>query len=354
MSKLILYSFYKNIALYVIELWFASISAWSGMAVFERWTIGLYNVIFTAGPPLAIGLFDRACSADVMMSNPELYQDSSKEFSIKLFWIWIASSIWHSLVLFWLTYFMVAHDTLWANGKADGGYLCFGNILYTYVVITVCLKAALETNCWTMMTHILIWGSIVSWFAFLLIYCRLWPTFPIAADISSIDRIIFSSSIFWLGMAVIPLVALLVDIIYKLISRTCFKSLADQITELELAKTAENQRTFTERARLLVRSFLPGGAGGGGGGGARGLTAGVMGQRTGTVVGFDASAEASQERAGAAAVRQPQPSASSRSRPPTSDTERDALHGYSFSQEEGNIRNDFSQSKVIRMYNTQM
>lgn len=315
------------------------------MAVFERWTIGLYNVIFTAGPPLAIGLFDRACSADVMMSNPELYQDSSKEFSIKLFWIWIASSIWHSLVLFWLTYFMVAHDTLWANGKADGGYLCFGNILYTYVVITVCLKAALETNCWTMMTHILIWGSIASWFVFLLIYCRLWPTFPIAADISSIDRIIFSSSLFWLGMAVIPFVALMVDIIYKLISRTCFKSLADQITELELAKTADNQRTFTERARLLVRSFLPGGRD------TRGLNP-SGGRRTGTVVGFDTSAEANQMRENAPVAGGA--NLASRSRPPTSDTERDALHGYSFSQEEGNIRNDFSQSKVIRMYNTKM
>lgn len=57
--KLILYSFYKNIALYVIELWFATVSAWSGQTIFERWTIGLYNVIFTAFPPLAIGLFDR-------------------------------------------------------------------------------------------------------------------------------------------------------------------------------------------------------------------------------------------------------------------------------------------------------
>ncbi|KAJ9576655.1 hypothetical protein L9F63_025448, partial [Diploptera punctata] len=44
MCKLILYSFYKNICLYVIELWFAIYSGWSGQILFERWTIGLYNV----------------------------------------------------------------------------------------------------------------------------------------------------------------------------------------------------------------------------------------------------------------------------------------------------------------------
>lgn len=38
--KVILYSFYKNICLYIIELWFAIFSAWSGQTIFERWTIG--------------------------------------------------------------------------------------------------------------------------------------------------------------------------------------------------------------------------------------------------------------------------------------------------------------------------
>lgn len=37
--KCILYSFYKNIVLYVIELWFATVTAWSGQAGFERWYI---------------------------------------------------------------------------------------------------------------------------------------------------------------------------------------------------------------------------------------------------------------------------------------------------------------------------
>ena len=40
-AKVILYSFYKNICLYIIELWFAIYSYWTGQVLFERWTIGM-------------------------------------------------------------------------------------------------------------------------------------------------------------------------------------------------------------------------------------------------------------------------------------------------------------------------
>ena len=40
-SKVILYCFYKNICLYIIELWFAIYSFWTGQVLFERWTIGM-------------------------------------------------------------------------------------------------------------------------------------------------------------------------------------------------------------------------------------------------------------------------------------------------------------------------
>lgn len=350
--KLILYSFYKNIALYVIELWFAIISAWSGQAIFERWSLSFYNVLFTAAPPLVIGLFDRVCSAEIMLNNPELYREQWNTFSIKLFWLWVLSAIWHSLILFVLTYFTLDHDTLWANGRADGGYLCFGNILYTYVVITVCLKAALETSSWTIITHAAIWGSIAVWFLFIVIYSRLWPTIPFGAEMASIDTIIFSTWLFWLGMAIIPFSALLVDIVVKLVQRTCFKTLTDRITEFELARSYEQQPSLGERARLLVSNILPG-----------------SGNGTSTVqasTGAGPSQSSSEQMASPENTtptndyqRYTQDNAAflrgdfARMRFASTEAEIDAQHGYSFSQEEGN-QGEFSQSKVIRMYNTRM
>ena len=171
MCRLILYSFYKNITLYVMELWFALYSAWSGQILFERWTIGLYNVLFTAAPPLALGLFDRRCMAEVAYRYPELYKpsQSAQHFNVKIFWLWTFKALMHSMILFWLPLMAFGQDIVWSHGK-DGGYLVLGNAVYTYVVVTVCLKAALETSSWTWLSLLAIGGSVITWFFFLGVY----------------------------------------------------------------------------------------------------------------------------------------------------------------------------------------
>lgn len=332
--KLILYSFYKNIVLYVIELWFATVTAFSGQAGFERWSLSLYNLLFTAAPPMMLGLFDRACSAEMLLDNPELYSEQwGAVFNVRLFWFWIGSAIWHSLVLFWLTYFTFRHETLWENGKSDGGGFCFANILFTYVVITVCMKAALETACWNVITHFAVWGSIGAWFLFLLIYARVWPALPFGADMADLDAAIFSTWLFWLALLVIPFVAVLVDIVVKLIMRTCFKSLADKIIELELARESAsklaltNPETMRERARALVLNLISSSHAESGGQLPSPATVTTT-TRMALVPGDGEQTVLS----------------------PVTDAQIDAAHGYSFSQVEGG--GELSQSNVIRMYRT--
>lgn len=46
-TKVILYSFYKNICLYVIQFWFGMVSGFSGQIIFDRWSMALYNVVRT-------------------------------------------------------------------------------------------------------------------------------------------------------------------------------------------------------------------------------------------------------------------------------------------------------------------
>lgn len=104
----------------------------SGQIIFERWTIGLYNVLFTALPPFAMGLFDKICSADTMMKYPALYKPSQEAqlFNYKIFWVWIFNALFHSLILFWLPMGLFSTETLWGNGKTSD-YLTLGNIVYT-------------------------------------------------------------------------------------------------------------------------------------------------------------------------------------------------------------------------------
>ncbi|KAK9509761.1 hypothetical protein O3M35_007001 [Rhynocoris fuscipes] len=233
MCKLILYSFYKNICLYVMELWFAIYSGWSGQILFERWTIGLYNVIFTAAPPLAIGLFDKVCSAETMLKYPKLYGHGARDFGIMIFWLWITNALVHSVLLFWLPLLCVSDGNVWKNGR-EGGYLILGNFVYTYVVTTVCLKAGLHMNFWTVVTHLAIWGSIIAWFLLILVYSYLWPLVPFGAVMVGMDRMIFTSWVFWFALVLIPIAVLIPDLAVIVIQRTIFKSLTEAVRENEI------------------------------------------------------------------------------------------------------------------------
>ncbi|XP_050803362.1 phospholipid-transporting ATPase IA isoform X2 [Gopherus flavomarginatus] len=259
-AKCILYCFYKNIVLYIIEIWFAFVNGFSGQILFERWCIGLYNVIFTAMPPLTLGIFERSCRKENMLKYPELYKTSQNalDFNTKVFWVHCLNGLFHSVILFWFPLKAFHYGTVFGNGKTSD-YLLLGNIVYTFVVITVCLKAGLETSYWTWFSHIAIWGSIALWVVFFGVYSSLWPVIPMAPDMSGEAVMLFSSGVFWMGLLCIPVTALLFDVVYKVIKRATFKTLVDEVQELE-AKSQDpgavvHGKSLTERAQLLKNVF---------------------------------------------------------------------------------------------------
>ncbi|XP_078072929.1 phospholipid-transporting ATPase IA isoform X5 [Mustelus asterias] len=259
-AKCILYCFYKNIVLYIIEIWFAFVNGFSGQILFERWCIGLYNVIFTALPPLTLGIFERSCRKENMLKYPELYKTSQNalNFNTKVFWVHCLNGLFHSVILFWFPLKALEHDTAYGNGKTPGRLL-LGNMVYTFVVITVCLKAGLETASWTVFSHVAIWGSIGMWVVFFGIYSSLWPAIPLAPDISGEAVMLFSSGVFWMGLFFIPITSLLWDVIYKVIRRTFCKSLVEEVQELEAQSqdpgAAVYGKSLSERAQLLKNVF---------------------------------------------------------------------------------------------------
>nr|CDJ87636.1 ATPase domain containing protein [Haemonchus contortus] len=214
--KVILYSFYKNICLYIIELWFAIFSAWSGQTIFERWTIGLFNVVFTAWPPVVLGLFDRPVDADIMMRHPALYHSFQKRsFSLWQFFLWIGMALVHSLSLFFLSYGFL-HTIVWSTGR-DGGWLMFGNSAYTFVVVTVCLKALLECDSWTWPVVAACLGSILLWLLFLPFYSVVFPTITsrLGGEMAGMAWIMMSSSSFWCALLFVPCATLIWDLVIK-------------------------------------------------------------------------------------------------------------------------------------------
>uniref|UniRef100_A0A8C4MY49 Phospholipid-transporting ATPase n=1 Tax=Equus asinus asinus TaxID=83772 RepID=A0A8C4MY49_EQUAS len=179
-TKCILYCFYKNVVLYIIELWFAFVNGFSGQILFERWCIGLYNVIFTALPPFTLGIFERSCTQESMLRFPQLYRitQNAEGFNTKVFWGHCINALVHSLILFWFPMKALEHG----NG---------------FRISTV---TGLETT----FSHLAVWGSMLIWLVFFGIYKKIWPTIPIAPDMKGQATMVLSSAHFWLGLFLVP------------------------------------------------------------------------------------------------------------------------------------------------------
>ncbi|XP_040196428.1 phospholipid-transporting ATPase IB isoform X2 [Rana temporaria] len=261
-TKCILYCFYKNVVLYIIELWFAFVNGFSGQILFERWCIGLYNVIFTALPPFTLGICERSCSQDSMLRFPQLYKitQNADGFNTRVFWGHCINALVHSLILFWFPLKMMEQDAVFPNGQVTD-YLFVGNIVYTYVVVTVCLKAGLETTAWTKFSHLAVWGSMLMWLVFFSAYSSIWPTIPIAPDMLGQAGTVLKSGYFWLGLLLVPSACLIRDVAWRAAKHTYDKTLLEQVQEIEtrskeMSKAAmrdSNGKSLNERDHLLKR-----------------------------------------------------------------------------------------------------
>ncbi|XP_077724457.1 phospholipid-transporting ATPase IB-like isoform X2 [Canis aureus] len=244
-TKCILYCFYKNVVLYIIELWFAFVNGFSGQIIFEHWCISLYNVIFTSLPPFTLGIFEQCCSQKSLLTYPQLYtvSQTGKTFNTKVFWFQCINALVHSFILFWMPMKMLEHDMVLQGGHTTD-YLFLGNFIYTYVVVTVCLKAGLDTLSWTKFSHLAIWGSIIIWLVFFAIYSFVWPTIPVAPEMTGQVNMILVCPYFWLGFLIVPIVCLILNLIWKSIKNTCNRTLLEEVREMESNRVQELNPTM--------------------------------------------------------------------------------------------------------------
>ncbi|KAF2270296.1 phospholipid-translocating P-type ATPase [Lojkania enalia] len=219
-SKVILYSFYKNIALFMTQFWYSFQNAFSGQIIYESWTLTFYNVLFTAMPPFVLGIFDQFVSARLLDRYPQLYHlsQSGVFFRMHSFWSWVGNGFYHSLIL----YFASQAFILWDWPEWDGlnaGHWVWGTGLYTAALATVLGKAALITNVWTKYTWLAIPGSMAVWFIFIPIYATVAPKLNFSQEYDGVIQRLFPDPRFWAMLVILPALCLIRDYTWKYVKR---------------------------------------------------------------------------------------------------------------------------------------
>uniref|UniRef100_A0A0A9D4H7 P-type ATPase C-terminal domain-containing protein n=1 Tax=Arundo donax TaxID=35708 RepID=A0A0A9D4H7_ARUDO len=130
-----------------------------------------------------------------------------------------------------IIYFGALNAVLIQAVRLDGrvaGFDILGVTMYTCVVWTVNCQLALYSSYFTWIQHFVIWGSILIWYTFLVIY----GMFPAAISTSAYHVFLEAcapSPIYWLLTLVIVVTALLPFFLYKIMRSLFFPQYHDQV-----------------------------------------------------------------------------------------------------------------------------
>ncbi|KAF9205488.1 hypothetical protein BGZ59_000444 [Podila verticillata] len=252
LSKLILFSFYKNICLYTTQFWYAFYNGFSGQTVYESWTISLYNVALTVLPPLSLGIFDQYVSARMLDRYPQMYMlgQKSEFFNVKTFWGWASNAIFHSVVIFFVCAYIFQNDLIMTNGNIGGAWL-MSVTLYTAVLATVLIKAALITDLWTKYAYISVPGSMLFWMGFFPLFAIIGAKVSLTPEYAGIVGPLYSQPVFWLTIVLLPLFCNMRDFTYKYMKRTFFPKTYHYVQEIQKLNIPD-YRPRMERFRKAV------------------------------------------------------------------------------------------------------
>ena len=161
MTKVVLYSFYKNAVLVGLLATFQSRVLYSGTPLFNQWLTAMVN--FVAGIPiLLIGFFDRDVEKDHVRSSPDLYASGpdNEHMSRRMMLRWTAITVVHIIVIYVLSLHILtdpgrvtsAFSGLMSGrdpnfpGEGEMDFVTFGTIIFSILIVTLGYKVLFESN----------------------------------------------------------------------------------------------------------------------------------------------------------------------------------------------------------------
>ncbi|SPN98506.1 probable P-type amino-phospholipid-ATPase [Cephalotrichum gorgonifer] len=233
-SKTILFSFYKNMTLYMTQFWYTFQNVFSGQVIFESWVLSFYNVFFTFLPPLALGILDQFISARLLDRYPQLYRmgQRNESFNLTIFGQYLANAMYHSIILYIGAEFFWYGDLMLGDGRIAGHWV-WGSALYGAVLLTVLGKAALISSNWTKYHIIAIPGSMLFWWGFLAAYGYVAPKVNVSKEYIGVVPILYTNPVFWLQIPVLAILCLLRDFVWKFAKRMYFPQTYHHIQEIQ-------------------------------------------------------------------------------------------------------------------------
>uniref|UniRef100_A0A1D1ZCM1 Phospholipid-transporting ATPase n=1 Tax=Anthurium amnicola TaxID=1678845 RepID=A0A1D1ZCM1_9ARAE len=222
LSSMICYFFYKNITFGFTLFLFEAYASFSGQPAYNDWFLTFYNVFFTSLPAIALGVFDQDVSARYCLKFPMLYQEGVQNvlFGWRRIIGWMLNGILNAITIFFFCATAFQHQAFRKGGQVVGIGI-FGTTMYTCVVWVVNLQMALSISYFTLIQHIVIWGSIAVWYLFLLAYGAITPTISTTAFKVFVEALAPAPS-YWIVTLLVVVASLIPYFVYVAIQTRFF------------------------------------------------------------------------------------------------------------------------------------
>ena len=224
-SNLIQYSFYKNIAYSMVQIFYAFYNGFSGQTVFDSWVLTFFNMSFTLFPPLVMGMFDFDIRADFLMARPKLYAELRSAFALRMSRVtsatWFTIAVAHAWLVFYIS---VKADLEIEPAKPNGtarGMWSSGTGIMNLLLLVIILESALAFLSWTYLHVLSIAVSLVGYVVFLFIYGSVPATLGVGAYYG-VPKYSYGDLVQWLTLLLAVVVILGPQVIVVVVKRRFF------------------------------------------------------------------------------------------------------------------------------------
>jgi phospholipid-transporting ATPase len=233
LSKVVLYSFYKNVVITLAIFYYCALTGFSGTSFFESIVYSSYNIEL-ALPIIGIGIFDRDIKKETVLRHPSVYAvgRQKKDINVKKMLEWVLLGVAHSVITFWIPYGAFAPvESTWDSKTGQGdGIAVYGTVIFCCLFWSMQLVVSELTLTWTIVSHILLWLSIALWYLIFGLY-QWW--FSFSPEFYGVADAFLSRGTGWLALFLTLGAMLFFDLTMEYIRNTFFPSSTDIQREID-------------------------------------------------------------------------------------------------------------------------
>ncbi|KAJ4769854.1 Phospholipid-transporting ATPase [Rhynchospora pubera] len=253
-AQMICYFFYKNIAFGLTIFYFEAYAAFSGQSVYDDWYMLLFNVVLTSLPVISLGAFEQDVSSEVCLQFPALYQQGPKNlfFDWSRILGWMGNGLYSSLVLYFLSISIFSSESAFRSDGQTADMAAVGTAMFTCIIWAVNIQIALTMSHFTWIQHLCVWGSIASWYLFLVAYGTASPLISGNAFQILVEAL-GPASIYWISTLLIAVVCNLPYLVHISYQRACNPLDHHVIQEIKYYKKDLEDHDMWKRERSKAR-----------------------------------------------------------------------------------------------------